>query len=55
MGAYGSDDPPPVSIGQVQPWGRTIAQALAAGEQTRRRHDEASAHARPRTRSRGQL
>ena len=34
---------PLVSVGQVQPWGRTIAQALAAGEQTRRRHDEASA------------
>ena len=29
--------------GEVQPWGRTVAQALAAGEQTRRRHDEASA------------
>ena len=31
------------TTGEVQPWGRTVAQALAAGEQTRRRHDEASA------------
>ncbi len=38
-------DAPRVSTttGEVQPWGRTVAQALAAGEQTRRRHDEASA------------
>ncbi len=38
-------DAPQVSTttGEVQPWGRTVAQALAAGEQTRRRHDEASA------------
>ena len=40
-------DAPHATAGEVQPWGRTVAQALAAGEQTRRRHDEASARICP--------
>ena len=47
VAAVGSVDAAPVSMGEVQPWGRTVAQALAAGEQTRRRHDEASALCSP--------